>query len=68
MLIAVPPKRSVSQAMRYLEGRISQMISDRFARMKYRYGSRRFRRGGYYADATWRNQKRIEKHIRNQPR
>lgn len=39
MLVAVPPKCSVSQAMRYLEGRRSQMISDRFARMKYRDGS-----------------------------
>lgn len=68
MLVAVPPKRSVSQAMWYLEGRRSHMIFDRFARMKYRDGSGRFLCGGYYAYATRRNQKRIEEHIRNQPR
>ena len=42
MLIAIPPKYSVSQVMGYLKGKSSLMIFDRFAHMKYKYGNRRF--------------------------
>ena len=66
MLIAIPPKYSVSQVMGYLKGKSSLMIFDRFAHMKYKYGSRRFWCRGYYVDTVGRNQKRIEEYIRNQ--
>ena len=45
MLIAIPPKYSVSQIMGYLKGKSSLMIFDRFAHMKYKYGNRHFRHG-----------------------
>ena len=56
MLIAIPPKYSVSQIMGYLKGKSSLMIFDRFAHMKYKYGNRHF----------GRNQKKIAEYIRNQ--
>ena len=66
MLIAIPPKYSVSQVMGYLKGKSSLMIFDRFAHMKYKYGNRRFWCRGYYVDTVGWNQKRIEEYIRNQ--
>ena len=65
-LIAIPPKYGVSQVMGYLKGKSSLMIFDRFAHMKYKYGSRRFRCRGYYVDTVGRNQIRIEEYIRHQ--
>ena len=64
MLIAIPPKYSVSQIMGYLKGKSSLMIFDRFAHMKYKYGNRHFWCRGYYVDT--RNQKKIAEYIRNQ--
>lgn len=66
MLIAIPPKYSVSQVMWYLKGKSSLMIFDRFAHIKYRYGNRRFWCRGYYVDTVGRNQKKIEEYIKNQ--
>ena len=59
MLIAIPPKYSVSQIMGYLKGKSSLMIFDRFAHMKYKYGNRHFWCRGYYVDTVGRNQKKI---------
>ena len=66
MLIAIPPKYSVSQIMGYLKGKSSLMIFDRFAHMKYKYGNRHFWCRGYYVDTIGRNQKKIAEYIRNQ--
>ena len=63
MLIAIPPKYSVSQIMGYLKGKSSLMIYDRFAHMKYKYGNRHFWCSGYYADTVWHNQKKIAEYI-----
>ena len=60
MLIAIPPKYSVSQI------KSSLMIFDRFAHMKYKYGNRHFWCRGYYVDTVGRNQKKIAEYIRNQ--
>ena len=56
MLIAIPPKYSVSQIMGYLKGKSSLMIFDRFAHMKYKYGNRHFWCRGYYVDTHGRTQ------------
>ncbi|EEG29126.1 hypothetical protein CLOSTMETH_03239 [[Clostridium] methylpentosum DSM 5476] len=47
MLISIPPKYSVSQIMRYLKGKGSLMIFDRYANLKYKYGNRHFEARGY---------------------
>jgi len=59
MLIAIPPKYSVSQIMGYLKGKSSFMIFDKFVQMKYKYGNRHFWCRGYYVDTVGRNQKKI---------
>ncbi|MCC3377801.1 IS200/IS605 family transposase, partial [Cohnella sp. REN36] len=66
MLVSIPPKLSVSEFMGYLKGKSSLMIFDKFANMKYRYGSRQFWCRGYFVDTVGRNKKVIEEYIRNQ--
>ena len=66
MLISIPPKYSVSQIMGYLKGKISLMIFDRHANLKYKYGNRHFWARGYYVDTVGRNKKQIQEYIKNQ--
>ena len=66
MLISIPPKYSVSQIMGYLKGKISLMIFDRHANLKYKYGNRHFWCRGYYVTMVGKNAKAIEAYIRNQ--
>ena len=42
MLLAIPPKYSVSSVMGYLKGKSSLMIFDKHANLKHRFGNRRF--------------------------
>ena len=57
MLISIPPKMSVSKFMGILKG---NMIFDRSAQMKYKYGNRHFRARGYYVDTAGRNKAALE--------
>ena len=66
MLVSIPPKYSVSQIMRYLKGKSSLMIFEKYANLKYKYGNRHFWCRGYYVDTVGRNKKAIEEYIRNQ--
>ena len=50
MLVSLPP----------------QMIFDRHANLKYKYGSRHFWCRGYYVDTVGKNKRVIEEYIRNQ--
>jgi len=52
MLLAIPPKYSVSQIMGYLKGKSSLMIFERYANLKYKYGNRHFWCTGYYVDTV----------------
>ena len=52
MLLAIPPKYSVSQIMGYLKGKSSLMIFERHANLKYKYGNRHFWCTGYYVDTV----------------
>ena len=54
--------------MGYLKGKSSLMIFDKFAHMKYKYGSRHFWCRGCYVDTAGRSQKKIAEYIRNQLR
>ncbi len=66
MLVSIPPYLSVAQFMGYLKGKISLMIFDRHANLKYKYGSRHFWCRGYYVDTVGRNKKVIAEYIKNQ--
>ena len=66
MVVAIPPKYSVSSIMGYLKGKSSLMIFDRHANLKYKYGNRKFWCRGYYVDSVGKNAKKIQEYIRNQ--
>ena len=66
MLVAIPPKMSVSRFMGILKGKSALMIFDRFANLKYKYGHRHFWCRGYFVDTVGRNKTAIQKYIQNQ--
>ena len=66
MLVAIPPKMSVSRFMGILKGKSALMIFDRFANLKYKYGDRHFWCRGYYVDTVGRNKKIIQQYIQKQ--
>ena len=66
MLISVPPKYSISQIMGYLKGKSSLMIFEKYANLKYKYGTRHFWCRGFYVDTVGRNKKAIAEYIKNQ--
>ena len=65
MLVALPPKYSVSQFMGYLKGKSSLMIFEKYANLKYKYGNRHFWCRGYYVSTVGKNKKAIAEYIRN---
>ena len=66
MVLAIPPKYSISSVMGYLKGKRSLMIFDRHANLKYKYGNRHFWCRGYYVDTVGRNEKQIREYVKNQ--
>ncbi len=66
MLVEIPPKISVASFMGYLKGKSSLMIFEKYANLKYKYGTRKFWCEGYYVDTVGKNQKKIAEYIRNQ--
>mgnify|MGYP006388005777 FL=1 len=66
MLVAIPPKYSVSQFMGYLKGKSSLMIFEKYANLKYKYGNRHFWCRGYYVSTVGKNKKAIAEYIKNQ--
>ena len=66
MLVSIPPKYSVAQIMGYLKGKSSLMIFEKYANLKYKYGSRHFWCRGYFVDTVGKNEKIIREYIRNQ--
>ena len=66
MLLAIPPKCSVSSVMGYLKGKSSLMIFDKHANLKYRFGNRRFWAEGCCVSTVGLNEATIAKYIREQ--
>ena len=66
MLLAIPPKYSVSSFMGYLKGKSALMISDRHANLKYKFGNRHFWAEGYYVSTVGLNEATIKKYIQEQ--
>ena len=63
MLLAIPPKYSVSSVMGYLKGKSSLMIFDKHANLKYKFGNRKFWAEGYYVSTVGLNEATIAKWI-----
>ena len=66
MLLAIPPKYSVSSAMGYLKGKSSLMIFDKHANLKYKFGNRRFWAEGHCVSTVGLNEATIAKYTREQ--
>lgn len=66
ILVAVPPKISVSSFVGYLKGKSSLMIFQKYGNMKFAYRNRQFWCRGYYVDTVGKNTKAIREYIANQ--
>ena len=66
MLVAIPPKLSISSFMGFLKGKSSLRIFEKFGNLKYKYGNRHFWCRGYYVDTVGRNKTAITKYIQKQ--
>lgn len=66
MLVAIPPKISVSGFMGYLKGKSSLQIFQKYGNMKFAYRNREFWCKGYYVDTVGKNTKAIKEYIENQ--
>ena len=66
ILVAIPPKMSVSSFMGFLKGKSSLMIYEKWGNMKFKYRDRQFWYRGYYVDTVGKNEKKIAEYISNQ--
>jgi len=66
LLLSIPPKYSVSQAMGYLKGKSANMIFEWHENLKYKLGNRYFWAEGYYVSTVALNTATIQKYIREQ--
>lgn len=66
LLLEIPPKYSVSEIMGYLKSKLTLMIFDRHANMKYKFGNRHFWAKEYFVDTVGKNEKVIRDYIQNQ--
>ena len=66
ILVAIPPKMSVSSFMGFLKGKSSLMIYEKGGNMKFKYRNRQFWCRGYYVDTVGKNEKKIAEYISNQ--
>ena len=65
ILVAIPPKMSVSSFMGFLKGKSSLMIYEKWGNMKFKYRNRQFWCRGYYVDTVGKNEKKIAEYISN---
>lgn len=66
LLLAIPPKMSVSSFMGYLKGKSTMMLFERHANLKYKLGNRNFWATGYYVSTVGLNEATIKKYIQDQ--
>lgn len=66
LLLAIPPKISVSSFMGYLKGKSTMMLFERHANLKYKLGNRNFWATGYYVSTVGLNEATTKKYIQDQ--
>ena len=66
ILVAIPPKMSVSSFMGFIKGKSSLMIYEKWGNMKFKYRNWQFWCRGYYVDTVGKNEKKIAEYISNQ--
>ena len=66
LLLAIPPRISVSSFMGYLKGKSALMMFEKHANLKYKFGNRHFWSEGYYVSTVGLNEETIRKYIQDQ--
>ena len=66
ILVAIPPKISVSGFMGYLKGKSATIIFQKWGNMKFAYRNREFWCKGYYVDTVGKNTAVIKQYIADQ--
>ena len=66
LLVAIPPRISVSSFMGYLKGKSALMMFEHHANLKYKFGNRHFWVEGYYVSTVGLNEEAIRKYIEEQ--
>lgn len=66
LLLSIPPKYSISSFMGYLKGKITVMLFEKHANLKYKFGNRNFWAKGYYVSTVGLNEATIRKYIQDQ--
>ena len=66
LLVAIPPRISVSSFMGYLKGKSALMMFENHANLKYKFGNRHFWAEGYYVSTVGLNEATIRKYIQEQ--
>lgn len=64
LLVAIPPRISVSSFMGYLKGKSALMMFEHHANLKYKFGNRHFWAEGYYVSTVGLNEEAIRKYIK----
>ena len=66
LLVAIPPRISVSSFMGYLKGKSALMMFEKHGNLKYKFGNRHFWSEGYYVSTVGLNEETIRKYIQDQ--
>ena len=66
MMVAIPPKMSISGFMGYLKGKSALLIFQKWENMKFAYRNREFWCKGYYVDTVGKNTQAIKEYISEQ--
>ena len=66
MMVAIPPKMSISGFMGYLKGKSALLIFQKWGNMKFAYRNREFWCKGYYVDTVGKNTQAIKEYISEQ--
>ena len=66
MMIAIPPKHSVSQVVGYIKGKSAINIARQFSGRRRNFTGQHFWARGYFVSTVGRDEEVIRKYIRNQ--
>ena len=66
MMIAIPPKHSVSQVVGYIKGKSAIQIARQFSGRRRNFVGQHFWARGYFVSTVGRDEEVIRQYIRNQ--
>ena len=66
LCLSIPPKYSVAGMIRYLKGKSSMIVFERFSKLKKNFKGHHFWARGYYVSTVGLDEGKIKKYIRDQ--